>query len=54
MDFKVGFSISDFFDFQAKYEGLSKEITPARISKDLTENIQKLTTKRKSIMICAT
>ena len=36
-------SQNDFFDFQAKYEGLSEEITPARISKDLTENIQKIT-----------
>jgi len=34
---------NDFFDYEAKYKGLSKEITPARISKELTEQIQKTT-----------
>lgn len=29
-----------FFDYQAKYQGFSDEITPARISADLTEKIQ--------------
>jgi D-alanine-D-alanine ligase len=32
----------DFFDYDAKYLGKSKEITPARISKKETENIQHL------------
>jgi len=36
-------SENDFFDYQAKYEGKSKEITPARISKELTLEIQKIT-----------
>lgn len=30
---------NDFFDYQAKYEGKSKEITPARISPELTAAI---------------
>tara|TARA_B100000767_G_scaffold73930_1_gene70656 strand:- start:266 stop:1243 length:978 start_codon:yes stop_codon:yes gene_type:complete len=34
---------NEFFDYQAKYEGKSQEITPARISKKLTFKIQKLT-----------
>ena len=35
---------NEFFDYQAKYEGESQEITPARISKKLTIEVQKLTT----------
>ena len=35
---------NEFFDYQAKYEGKSQEITPARISKKLTIEVQKLTT----------
>lgn len=31
-----------FFDFEAKYNGLSDEITPARISDELTVNIQEI------------
>jgi D-alanine-D-alanine ligase len=31
---------SEFFDFQAKYLGKSEEITPARISKELTQTVQ--------------
>ena len=34
---------NEFFDYQAKYEGKSQEITPARISKKLTSEVQKLT-----------
>ena len=36
---------NEFFDYQAKYEGKSQEITPARISEKLTIEVQKLTTK---------
>jgi D-alanine-D-alanine ligase len=36
-------SENDFFDYQAKYNGLSQEITPARISEKLTEKIQNIT-----------
>lgn len=34
---------NEFFDYKAKYEGEVEEITPARISEDLTKNIQQLT-----------
>jgi D-alanine-D-alanine ligase len=37
-------SQNDFFDFDAKYNGLSDEITPARISDELTKEVQELTT----------
>ena len=33
-------SENEFFDYEAKYEGKSQEITPARISDDLTLHIQ--------------
>ncbi len=36
-------SENDFFDYEAKYEGKSQEITPARINKKLTSEIQKIT-----------
>lgn len=36
---------NDFFDFEAKYKGESEEITPARISKELTEKVQEMTRK---------
>ena len=36
-------SHNDFFDFEAKYKGLSDEITPARISDLETEKVQKIT-----------
>jgi D-alanine-D-alanine ligase len=34
-------SENEFFDFEAKYQGKSNEITPARIAPELTSNIQK-------------
>ena len=34
---------NEFFDYQAKYEGKSEEITPARIREELTNEIQKTT-----------
>jgi len=33
-------SENDFFDFEAKYKGLSEEITPARINDELTKKVQ--------------
>ena len=36
---------NDFFDYDAKYEGHVEEITPARISQEITEEIQRLTRK---------
>jgi D-alanine-D-alanine ligase len=38
-------SKNEFFDFDAKYQGLSEEITPARISEDLFKQIQFLSEK---------
>lgn len=35
-------SENDFFDFEAKYSGLSDEICPARISDELTAKVQKI------------
>ena len=35
-------SENDFFDYEAKYEGKSQEITPARISKDFEEKTRKV------------
>jgi len=34
---------NDFFDYDAKYNGMVQEITPARISDELTIRVQKLT-----------
>lgn len=36
---------NDFFDYKAKYEGEVEEITPARISEEMTQRIQSLTSK---------
>ena len=35
-------SHNEFFDFEAKYKGLSDEITPARISLELTIKVQEM------------
>lgn len=35
-------SENDFFDYQAKYEGKSKEITPARINQQMTDKISSI------------
>ncbi|QTE23801.1 D-alanine--D-alanine ligase [Polaribacter cellanae] len=35
-------SENDFFDYEAKYEGKSQEITPARISSEEKENVEKV------------
>ena len=35
-------SQNDFFDYKAKYEGLSEEITPARISEKQTKEVQQI------------
>ena len=36
-------SYNEYFDYEAKYNGASDEITPARISDDLTRRVQTLT-----------
>ncbi|NAS29630.1 D-alanine--D-alanine ligase [Flavobacteriaceae bacterium R38] len=38
-------SDNDFFDYQAKYEGKSQEITPARISKEWEEKVSQIAIK---------
>ncbi len=45
-------SETEFFDYKAKYEGLSQEIIPARISQDLTEKCQKITSKLYDFINC--
>lgn len=41
-----------FFDFQAKYEGASEEITPARVSQEITDECQRLTEKIYTLLNC--
>ncbi len=43
---------NEFFDFDAKYKGESEEITPARISAELTQAIQQTTSKIYNILNC--
>jgi len=43
-------SENEFFDFEAKYHGLSQEITPARISQELTLKVQEITTRIYNLM----
>jgi D-alanine-D-alanine ligase len=43
---------NEFFDFDAKYKGEVKEITPARISPELTQAIQKTTSKIYNLLNC--
>jgi D-alanine-D-alanine ligase len=44
---------NDYFDFEAKYTpGMADEITPARISDELTQRIQKLTSAIYNIIGC--
>ncbi len=38
-------SHTEFFDYEAKYKGLSDEITPARISDELTKSVQEMAKK---------
>lgn len=45
-------SKNEFFDYGAKYNRESEEITPARISAELTERIQKLTAAIYEILGC--
>lgn len=45
-------SKNEFFDYGAKYNNQSEEITPARISEELTSRIQTLTTAIYNILGC--
>lgn len=42
----------EFFDYEAKYKGFADEITPARISHQLTTEIQQLSSKIYDILDC--
>lgn len=44
---------NDFFDYDAKYNGESDEITPARISDELTNRVQALTSAIYDILGCS-
>ena len=44
---------NEFFDFDAKYNGQVDEITPARISEELTDRVQKLTSAIYDILGCS-
>ena len=43
----------EFFDFEAKYQGLSKEICPAPLAPHITEQIQQMTTHIYTFMGCS-
>jgi D-alanine-D-alanine ligase len=45
-------SENEFFDFQAKYEGASKEITPANVDEDIAEKIRYQAKKAYSVFNC--
>lgn len=45
-------SKNEFFDFNAKYNGQVTEITPARLSPELTARVQKLTSAIYDILGC--
>lgn len=45
-------SKNDFFDFNAKYNGEVTEITPARLSEEVTARVQKLTSLIYDILKC--
>jgi len=45
-------SENEFFDYDAKYKGQVQEITPARISSELTNRVQQLTSAIYDILDC--
>ncbi|WP_321334484.1 D-alanine--D-alanine ligase [uncultured Bacteroides sp.] len=44
---------NEFFDYDAKYNGQVEEITPARLSKEVTERVQLLTSAIYDILDCS-
>ncbi len=44
---------NEFFDYAAKYEGESREITPARLDENVTERVKMLTSAIYDILGCA-
>ena len=45
-------SENEFFDFQAKYEGASEEVTPANVSEEIAEKIRVEARKAYSVFNC--
>lgn len=45
-------SKNEFFDYDAKYNGAVSEITPARISEELTQRVQELTSRIYDLLDC--
>jgi len=43
---------NEFFDYDAKYNGQVEEITPARLSEDVTERVRKITSAIYDILHC--
>ena len=43
---------NEFFDYDAKYNGQVQEITPARISEEITERVKKITSHIYDILHC--
>lgn len=42
----------EFFDFEAKYEGFSNEVTPAEVEKEVSDLIQETTSKLYDLLNC--
>lgn len=49
---EVVMTTNEFFDYDAKYNGAVNEITPARLSDDVTARVQKLTSSIYDILGC--
>ncbi|MBQ5511239.1 MAG: D-alanine--D-alanine ligase, partial [Prevotella sp.] len=43
---------NEFFDYDAKYNGLVQEITPARLPEDVTERVRQITSHIYDILHC--
>ena len=49
---EVVMTTNEFFDYDAKYNGAVREITPARLSEEVTARVQKLTSAIYDILGC--
>ena len=49
---EIDISENEFFDYEAKYEGASQEITPAEISTELADKIQLNALKAYNLLEC--
>ena len=49
---EVVMTTNEFFDYDAKYNGAVQEITPARLSEEVTNRVQKLTSSIYDILGC--